>query len=224
MFKKFSEDDSISSCSQVKSSVIRGIRGKLVDQMPILDDILGDLLPKKTPVYLVKWYAPMGARVHLALARRHPSVPRVPRARHCHGACGRLTRARCTCPLPRSKDHIQILAANEAFLFFQHYDGPWYPTLRLLHQYPDLLPKLQVDRGAIRFVLSGANIMCPGLTSPGAKMEDCPVDCPVVRGAVWRVPGEAILQAAMHVQHSSAPPLAGGVLWDAIHPCTSAHV
>lgn len=29
---------------------------------------------------------------------------------------------------------------------------------------------MQVDKGAIRFVLSGANIMCPGLTSPGAKM------------------------------------------------------
>lgn len=28
----------------------------------------------------------------------------------------------------------------------------------------------QVDKGAIKFVLSGANIMCPGLTSPGAKM------------------------------------------------------
>jgi predicted RNA-binding protein (TIGR00451 family) len=28
----------------------------------------------------------------------------------------------------------------------------------------------QVDKGAIRFVLSGANIMCPGLTSKGAKM------------------------------------------------------
>ena len=29
---------------------------------------------------------------------------------------------------------------------------------------------MQVDKGAIKFVLSGANIMCPGLTSPGAKM------------------------------------------------------
>lgn len=28
----------------------------------------------------------------------------------------------------------------------------------------------QVDKGAIRFVLSGANVMCPGLTSPGACM------------------------------------------------------
>ena len=32
--------------------------------------------------------------------------------------------------------------------------------------------QVQVDRGAIRFVLKGANIMCPGLTSPGAYMED----------------------------------------------------
>jgi PUA domain protein len=31
----------------------------------------------------------------------------------------------------------------------------------------------QVDKGAIKFVLSGANIMCPGLTSPGGKMTPC---------------------------------------------------
>lgn len=40
-----------------------------------------------------------------------------------------------------------------------------------------MLPKLQVDRGAIKFVLSGANIMCPGLTSKGARMDtDLPAD------------------------------------------------
>ena len=79
-----------------------------------------------------------------------------------------------------SKEHIQFLAANEELLFFQHYDGPWYPTLRLLHRYPNLLPHLRVDRGAVRFVLSGANIMCPGLTSPGAHMpDDVPADTPV---------------------------------------------
>ena len=35
---------------------------------------------------------------------------------------------------------------------------------------PFMLPHMQVDKGAIKFVLSGANIMCPGLTSPGARM------------------------------------------------------
>lgn len=39
----------------------------------------------------------------------------------------------------------------------------------------------QVDKGAIRFVLSGANIMCPGLTSPGAQMTEVPKDTVVVR-------------------------------------------
>lgn len=38
----------------------------------------------------------------------------------------------------------------------------------------------QVDKGAIRFVLSGANIMCPGLTSPGAKMSRVPKGTVVV--------------------------------------------
>lgn len=29
-----------------------------------------------------------------------------------------------------------------------------------------------MDRGAIKFVLAGANIMCPGLTSPGGVLDD----------------------------------------------------
>ncbi|CAI7783482.1 unnamed protein product [Closterium sp. NIES-54] len=35
-----------------------------------------------------------------------------------------------------------------------------------------MMRKMQVDRGAIKFVMSGANIMSPGLTSPGGKMDD----------------------------------------------------
>mmetsp|Transcript_7019 Transcript_7019/g.11076 ORF Transcript_7019/g.11076 Transcript_7019/m.11076 type:complete len:89 (-) Transcript_7019:793-1059(-) len=38
---------------------------------------------------------------------------------------------------------------------------------------------MQCDRGAIKFVLSGANIMAPGLTSAGAHMEDVPKDAVV---------------------------------------------
>lgn len=34
------------------------------------------------------------------------------------------------------------------------------------------MPSLRVDKGAIKFVFSGANIMCPGLTSEGAHMHD----------------------------------------------------
>jgi len=34
------------------------------------------------------------------------------------------------------------------------------------------MPHMQVDRGAVKFVLSGSQIMCPGLTSPGGKMDE----------------------------------------------------
>lgn len=57
--------------------------------------------------------------------------------------------------------------AGNRVLFFQNADGPWLPSLRVLHQYPSMMPKMQVDQGAIKFVLRGANIMAPGLTSPG---------------------------------------------------------
>jgi len=66
--------------------------------------------------------------------------------------------------LVRCREHVSILALSGEPLFFQHFDGPYYPTLHLLHRYPNLLPHAQVDKGAIKFVLAGANIMCPGLT------------------------------------------------------------
>ncbi|XP_057770576.1 uncharacterized protein LOC130990371 isoform X1 [Salvia miltiorrhiza] len=69
-------------------------------------------------------------------------------------------------------NHLNLVLVNNVPLFFNIRDGPYMPTLRLLHQYPNIMKKLQVDRGAIRFVLAGANIMCPGLTSPGGALDD----------------------------------------------------
>ena len=64
-----------------------------------------------------------------------------------------------------------VMSANQV-LFFQNNDGPWLPTLRVLHKYPSMMPKMQVDEGAIKFVLRGANVMAPGLTSAGGRVED----------------------------------------------------
>ncbi|XP_076446998.1 malignant T-cell-amplified sequence 1-like [Babylonia areolata] len=73
--------------------------------------------------------------------------------------------------LVKCQEHIEILASQSGeLLFFRQRDGPLYPTLRLLHKFPFMLPHMRVDKGAIGFVLSGANIMCPGLTSPMARM------------------------------------------------------
>ena len=71
-----------------------------------------------------------------------------------------------------SEGKVEIVCVNNIPLFYRSRDGPYFPTLRILHQYPDMMPKLRVDTGAIKFVLSGANIMCPGLTSPGATIHD----------------------------------------------------
>jgi PUA domain protein len=57
-------------------------------------------------------------------------------------------------------------------LFFQKMDDPPVPHLRLVHQYPHAFPRIRIDRGAIRFVLSGAALMAPGLTSPGGRLPD----------------------------------------------------
>lgn len=68
------------------------------------------------------------------------------------------------------REHVTFVVHNGKPIFFQHYDGPWLPTLHLLQQYPCLLPSVQVDRGAIRFLVSGANVMSPGLTSAGGRL------------------------------------------------------
>jgi PUA domain protein len=81
-------------------------------------------------------------------------------------------------------------ASTGELLFFNSFDGQWIPSLRLIHKCiesirnyrfysykldPDIMTRYQVDKGAIKFVLNGADIMCPGLTSTGAKMD---VDLP----------------------------------------------
>ncbi|CAG5102008.1 Similar to MCTS1: Malignant T-cell-amplified sequence 1 homolog (Drosophila melanogaster) [Cotesia congregata] len=97
---KFDEKDSVSGVQQLKSSVQKSIRSKLLELYPYLESHIDQIIPKKDSFRLVK----------------------------CH-------------------DHIEIMVND-----------------------PFFLPVEQVDKGAIKFVLSGANIMCPGLTSKGAKM------------------------------------------------------
>lgn len=77
-------------------------------------------------------------------------------------------------------EHIEILTVNGELLFFRQREEHFYPMLRLLHKYPFILPWQQVDKGAIKFVLSRANIMCPGLSSPWAKLYPAAMDTVMV--------------------------------------------
>lgn len=56
-------------------------------------------------------------------------------------------------------------------LFFSHDASSLViPHLRLVHRFPAAFPSIRIDRGAIRFVLSGATLMAPGLTSKGGRL------------------------------------------------------
>ncbi|KAF2706547.1 hypothetical protein K504DRAFT_437184 [Pleomassaria siparia CBS 279.74] len=78
--------------------------------------------------------------------------------------------------LVKLPDRVSLYTLGSTPLFFQHMDDPIMPHLTLVHKYPDAFNRLRIDRGAIRFVLSGATLMAPGLTSPGGRLPDDDAD------------------------------------------------
>ncbi|ETO20441.1 hypothetical protein RFI_16776 [Reticulomyxa filosa] len=85
-----------------------------------------------------------------------------------------------------------IMDEDMNILFFQIREEKPIPTLRTLHKFPNLLPKFQVDKGAIPFVLKGSDIFCRGLTSKGGKMDEVTKDTVVAIYAEGRVHACAI--------------------------------
>lgn len=80
-------------------------------------------------------------------------------------------------------------SASDEPILFQQRDGPCLPTLKLVHHYPTLpFKQVTVDKGAIPFLLGGANVMCPGLTNPGGEM---PPDGETQDAQGFDVPGVA---------------------------------
>jgi len=80
--------------------------------------------------------------------------------------------------LVKCREHVSILALHGEPLFFQHFDGPYLPCLKLLHKFPNLLPHVQIDRGAIPYLLAGAHMMCPGFTSKGGRLPEADAALP----------------------------------------------
>jgi len=71
-------------------------------------------------------------------------------------------------------DHVHLYTLGTQPLFFQlaQKDGTdvLIPHLKLVHAFPACFRWVRIDRGAIRFVLSGAALMAPGLTSAGGRL------------------------------------------------------
>lgn len=49
-------------------------------------------------------------------------------------------------------------------------DDAIIPHLKVVHRYPWCFKRVRIDRGGVRFVLSGANLAAPGLTSTGGRL------------------------------------------------------
>ncbi len=73
-----------------------------------------------------------------------------------------------------AKDDDQLFIDNK--LCFLYFDGVWGPSLKLLLEHPKLLPQVVVDKGAIKFVVNGADVMRPGIVC----MDDFSKDAIVV--------------------------------------------
>ena len=71
----------------------------------------------------------------------------------------------------RASGVVTLYFINEELKFIQPKGMPVFPVLRLLHKYPYMMPQIQCDKGAIKHMLSGSDVMCQGLTSPGGKID-----------------------------------------------------
>jgi PUA domain protein len=90
----------------------------------------------------------------------------------------------------RTNTKAEIVLVDGVALFVQAKKGPIIPTLRFYHQYPVGLARVRVDKGAIRFVLGGANIMAPGITHEAGAL-------PTDADEVSRQKGLALLKEAI---------------------------
>ena len=94
----------------MKSSVQRSIRTAILAQWKIEPETLESIWPKKESLVHVKWcvfYRTNETRSDIAVY-------------DIHDVC--------------SREHMSIYTVHGELLFFRHFEGPFYPTLRLLHK------------------------------------------------------------------------------------------
>ena len=56
MFKKFNASEDVAGRQNVKSSIQRAIRTKIVDTFPLLEPHMEEIIPKKSQLSLIKWF------------------------------------------------------------------------------------------------------------------------------------------------------------------------
>lgn len=110
----------------------------------------------------------------------------------------------------KTREHVSFLVVDEEIVFFSIRDGPFCPTIRLVHKFPEMISRLQVDRGAIPFVLKGAPIMAVGFTSKGGDIpQDLPEGSVVAIYAEGKEHAMAVGITSMSTEDMKAPNVRG---------------
>jgi hypothetical protein len=108
--RRFQPTTDIAGQTTVKSSIQRGIRSAILSSWKIDVETLEEIWPKKESIVHVKWS--VVSAFHMSPFASHSFIHSV----------------------PNSRDHLSIYALHGEPLLFQHFDGPYFPTLRLLHK------------------------------------------------------------------------------------------
>ncbi|GMK58534.1 hypothetical protein CspeluHIS016_0505660 [Cutaneotrichosporon spelunceum] len=196
MFKKFSVKEDVSGSTSVKSSVQRNVRNNLLEQLPLLSQPAykegGVEAPPAEPTPAPEATkeeeeeeeqkgkgkggkgkgGKKGGKGGKKGKNQDAPTPAVGDDAKEIQVIDELWPKGDPLGLTKCHERINIYTVNSVPIFFNHFDGPFIPTLRVLHRYPTLLPQVQIDRGAIKFLLAGANMMAPGLLSKGGVLPD----------------------------------------------------
>ena len=52
---RFDDKEHLTAVNNVKTSVMKGIRSRIIEQFPHIEDYLEDIIPKKDPMRIAKW-------------------------------------------------------------------------------------------------------------------------------------------------------------------------
>lgn len=232
MFKSFDVSE-VSSVTALKSSVVRSIKRSVVEMYPSIEPYIEDIIPKDGVkegkgkdklTFVVVEGAPLFFRV-----REGPYFPTLRLLHQCtcsgRGSLGVGTRptarsAQCPCwcllwpltlffpapPIP-SPHHLFAPSAQPPI---------WPAPARVSPSDPLMMARVRVDKGAIKFVLKGADVMCPGLTSAGGEMSTAlPEGAPV---AVYAEGKEhALAVGTMRLSTDDVRTVNKGVAIEALH-------
>jgi len=135
MFKK---NEDLGNVTQVNKSTQRFVRNSLIENFPLLEEYIDEVLPKKATLWSAKL---------------------------------------------KSDNKVEIIF-YEGVVFGCIKDKILIPSLRIVHKWGDAFTKMRVDKGGIKFVMGGANVMAPGLLNPGGEMDE------VEAGKVVTIHGE----------------------------------